>query len=215
MNLNYIFSIFIFIALAFFPAKAQVEMPDSIVISVVHGFRIKKEFRKAYKALPGMEYKTVGGLKGGHVEVHLDTLIYGFTDRPQAKIPHLFSHNKKRNNGLFQKKTTKEWLKANQNSKVTFITIPISKEQLMQLKQNYEDHIQSCPYDFALFGMRCASSVYDMLNNIGTLAPLSRSRTVMKIFHPRAFRKVVIPWALKKGYPVKIQEGIAEKKWDK
>ena len=190
------------------------QIPDSITVSIVHGHRVKKEFRKAYKALH-RSMKSVGGLKGGHVEIHMDTLAYGFTDTPQSKIPHVFAHNKKKNNGLFQKISKKEWSKKNKSSKVTFIMIPISEEQYLNLIQNYETNIKQCPYDFALFGMRCASSAYQMLNEVTILEPLKHSKTALKIFHPRAFRKFVIPWALGKGYPVRVQEGDSEKKWDK
>lgn len=192
------------------------QIPDSLTISIVHGYRVKKEFRKTYRALPGSGHgKSVGGLRGGHVEVHMDTVVYGFTDGPQAKIPHIFSHNKKRNNGLFQKKKLNEWKVSNQTAKITFIKIPISPKQFVQLKVNYENNIHSCPYDFALFGMRCASSAYDMLARVGLLEFRKKSKTILGIFHPRAFRKNVLPWAREKGYPIKIQEGITEKMWDK
>ena len=189
----------------------RAQISDSITVSVVHGNRVKKEFRKAYGAMRGSK-RSVGGLKGGHVEIHMDTLVYGFTDTPQAKIPHIFSHNKKKNNGLFQKISKREWSKKNKTSKVTLITIPISEEQYQSLIQNYETNIKQCPYDFALFGMRCASSAYQMLNTVNILEPLKRSKTIMKIFHPRAFRKFVIPLGPGKRLSCKVSRGKCRKK---
>lgn len=189
---------------------------DTLVVSVVHGHKVKKAFRKVYKVRSGKaSLKSVGGLKGGHVEVHLDGQVYGFTDRPQAKIPHLFPHNKKKSNGLFLKISEADWQKKNQSSQVTFIKIPLRADLRDSLQQQYEANIQASPYDFALFGMRCASSAYDMLARFGILEKRNRRQTVLGIFHPRAFRKKVLPWGKEKGYAVEVQEGIGEKKWDR
>ncbi|MEO1654449.1 MAG: hypothetical protein AAFU64_12960 [Bacteroidota bacterium] len=178
--------------------------------------KVKKEYRKVYIARSGKKsLKSVGGLKGGHVEVHINGQVYGFTDRPQAKVPHFFAHNQKKSNGLFLKISEADWQTKNKTSQITFFKFPLRLGQRDSLQQQYEANIQASPYDFALFGMRCASSAYDMLAQFGILEKRSRRKTVMGIFHPRAFRKEVRPWMQEKGYSIEIQTGIEEKQWDK
>lgn len=196
-----------------FGVKAQ----DTLKVSVTHGHKIKKEYWKKDKKLAkitGFTRRSIGGMRGGHVEVHLKGFVYGFTDRPNAKIPHIFPRSKK-NVGLFTKEDNRTWYNKKRNDKITYFYITLNKEQTSILQQKYEDYIQNSPYDFALFGKRCASSCYDMLMQVGILDTRSKIGINLGIFHPRKFRKILKKQAMKRNIRIEIQQGSKQKKWDK
>lgn len=187
----------------------------SIVVSIVHGHKISaKQYRESRTFIKGVKKKSVGGLKGGHVEVHIKGFVYGFTDDPPRKMPHIFGH-KKNSNGIFKKFAERKWQENNHGNKVTFVEIPISEEQFEGVISTYENNVANCPYDFALLGRRCASSCYEILANAGLFKKRSRLGTNLGILHPRAFRKYLLKLAEEKNYTVRIQEGSLNKKWDK
>lgn len=199
----------------FFPLflKAQ----DTLTVSVTHGYKIKRKYWKIDKKLAkvtGLARKSIGGFRGGHVEVHLGGFVYGFTDIPNAKIPHIFPR-KKKNLGLFTKREHLKWQKNHRNDKITYFYIPINKEQFLTLQERYESYTQKSPYDFALFGKRCASSCYDILMRTQILDKKKKLGIILGVFHPRKFRKLLKKQAQKRNIKIKTQEGFEQKKWDK
>lgn len=64
------------------------------------------------------------------------------------------------------------------------------------------------------FGMRCASSCYHMLSQIGITKLSSRFRSIREAFHPKALRKKLVKLAKEKGYAVTVQKGSTTRKWE-
>lgn len=188
---------------AFFLFTAACAQPDSakVIVYIVHGSK------------PGTanEYKAIGGYYGGHVVVQLDTFVYGFNYRSR-KI-HLFSSRRK-NKGVFEKEGVSEWKSDKKKFKITTIVFPVSYAQFMQLQKEYEERVAASPYDYAFFGMRCASSCYDMLSLGGLVKPSSHGHSIRTAFHPKALRKKLEKIANEKHYKIIVQPGSKTRKWE-
>lgn len=63
--------------------------------------------------------------------------------------------------------------------------------------------------------MRCGSSTYEILAQLGILKSYSHKKTVRKIFYPRKLRKRLFKKAKKNNWTVSREEGIDTRKWEK
>jgi hypothetical protein len=186
------------IVLLFFSFLVQAQ--DTIVVSIAHGSKPRRQFKD--------EQKTIGGKKGGHVVMLIDNNAYGFFF--QGYRIHIFPH-RKAPNGIFQKHTLKEWNKLTEGKKVTTIYIPVTQEEKQQLLKFYNGNLKSPAYDYAFFGQRCASSVY---NELKSIHKLKSGGYVKNAFYPGKLRRAIIKQNDVNHYKIVVKAGSVKRKWE-
>jgi len=95
------------------------------------------------------------------------------------------------------------------------IIIPITGKQKHKFDSITTAYLNKVPYCYAVFGMRCASSTYEILAQMGILPQYSHFKTYMKIFYPRRLRKRLLARAEKYNWAVIQKEGTPKRKWEK
>ncbi|MCX6317394.1 MAG: hypothetical protein NTW29_08905 [Bacteroidetes bacterium] len=190
---------FIFILLLYIPVNA-VQAQQTIRLHFLYGSKPAKEYKE-------VESKHFGGLKGGHVNIEVNGRVLDFLP---GKCP-LFPNNKKPSGGYYINHGI-SWDTA--NTKWTMITIPVNPAQMQQLEQIMDSFAKRTPYDYAVFGMRCAAASYDVLSRIGLVKKMKNAKKVTKFFYPKLLRKKMMKWAVRKGYPVIQHEGRRSRKWE-
>lgn len=178
----------------------------TVKVNIVHGSRPKVLYY-------GREYLMLGGKLGGHVVMQLDTFYYGFNFR-QPGMVHPWPFTPSYRSGIFEKESQTEWSRERADCRITIIEIPVTAQQYQQLLNNYERNIVRPSYDYAFFGMRCASSCYYMLSEIGVLEPCTRSQSIVRAFCPKPLRLRLLKEAKAKGYKVHVIEGSRRRKWE-
>ncbi len=178
----------------------QVFSQDTIVVSLAHGSKPNPQFKD--------EYRTIGGMRGGHVVIEIDNNAYGFYFK--GNRIHTFPHRNTKN-GVFQKETIKEWEQRTRDKKVTTIFIPVTTEEKLKLLAFYNANLKSPSYDYAFFGQRCASSVYTQLKSIHKLKGGSY---VFRAFHPKKLRKTILKQNDVNGYKINVKAGTVKRKWE-
>jgi hypothetical protein len=179
---------------------------DEIRIHFIHGSFPKKNCED--------QRIRVGGLLGGHVEIEVDSLVFGFEFEHPNQI-HIFSkEDPALYNSTFTKKTKAFWLQETEFDKMTSIYIPVSAAQKETLLSKlHRQHLQA-PYDYSFFGMRCASSTYEDLVEIGIFSQKSRRQYILNAFYPRLFRNKMWKWANKNNLEVVLKSGIECRVWE-
>lgn len=157
-----------------------------------------------------VEYEEVGGLQGGHVSLGLDSLEIGFTN---IKTIHVFP-KKEKPNGIFYWEYLKDFEDQVTDKKYITFIVPITGEQYIRLRTILLAYIAEPPYDYAVFGMRCASATYDVLSLIDLFEPKTRVRNIISNFYPRRFRRKMFELARKNGYTVIRVKGRKTRIWD-
>ncbi|MFA6128669.1 MAG: hypothetical protein WC699_15320 [Bacteroidales bacterium] len=158
-----------------------------------------------------VEYEEVGGLQGGHVSLGIDSLEIGFTN---GKVIHVFP-DKNHPEGVYYWEYLKDFEDHVIGKKYITFLVPITDEQYNKLKTLLLDYINNPPYDYAFFGMRCASATYDILSQIGIFKPQTRTLTVISNFYPRLFRRKMTKLAREKGYTVVKVKGRITRIWER
>jgi hypothetical protein len=167
---------------------------------------------KIYKAT---EEKWFGGILGGHVGVEGDRgNFYSFEKNGKNKI-----FNGGRNNSIYKIETEEEFwnvMKTKEDSiKRTTIIIPITQQQKQKFDSIAASYLKQSPYCYAVFGMRCGASTYDILAQMGFFPQYSRFKTSMKIFYPRRLRKRLLAKAEKNNWTIIRKNGTPKRKWEK
>lgn len=157
-----------------------------------------------------VEYEEVGGLQGGHVSLGIDSLEFGFTN---IKRIHVFP-KKETANGIFYWEYLKDFEDQVTGKKYITFLIPIREEQYIRLKAILSDYIDNPPYDYAFFGMRCASATYDILSQIGLFESKPFAKNIISNFSPRLFRRKMFELAHKNGYTVVRVKGRKTRIWE-
>jgi hypothetical protein len=157
-----------------------------IKVHFLYGSKPKREYKY-------VESKWFGGIMGGHVGVEIDSnKILNFV--PNGKF-HVFAkkYNRHSKYAIHSKNNFYEILGGNMTSvkKVVFF-IPITKRQKQKIDSLAQAYINQTPYDYALFGMRCASATYEVLAQLGVLKNYSYSKIYKKVFYPRRLRKQLL-----------------------
>jgi len=170
-----------------------------------------------YKKIASNLSKEAVRLIGGHIEIQIDEYVYGFETKYKNKIPHIISYEERKNfNGVFLKKDFLIWLEESKGELITSVKVPVTLKQKQKLIELYEKNLKETPYDYAFFGMRCASSAYQMLGTTGIVpAQESNTRYIMSSFFPRLFRKMVLSWANYNGFEVSVKEGRIDRYWER
>lgn len=197
-----IFFIAIIIVILSIDAFSQTKV-DSIKVIFLHGSKPAKNHKN--------EYKTVGGLRGGHIVTQIDSNVYGFNYKSKRirTFPHPF--NKK---GVMEKENVDNFLKLKKGAKITIVTIPVSSDEYNNIKNFYENNVNKANFDYAFFGMRCASVCYKGLSICNVYKKSSNFKSIRRAFHPKKLRKKLCKTAEQKGYKVEVMKGRAGRIWE-
>lgn len=192
----------IFISCLLFSSLAYSQTyTDTIRLNFLYGSIPAKGFKKT-------EPKWFGGLKGGHVNIEANGMIIDFKPGdPCAILP-----NNKKPGGGFHLSNSLYW--DTSSTKWASISIPVSKEQLASLTELFVSYTEDTPYDYAVFGMRCAAASYDLLSEIGLVKKLSDKNNILVNFYPKLLRKRMLKWAKENNYPIIFHEGRSSRKWE-
>ena len=178
-------------------ASSQTE----IKIHFLYGSKPAKGFKQS-------ESKLFGGIKGGHVNIELNGQFLDFMPGdcpllPERKNPSGGFHI---NNSVYWDPDSDKW---------ATVTVPVTNEQVKSLKDLFDAYAKKSPYDYAVFGMRCAAASYDVLSEIGLMKKISNSNNVIKHFYPKLLRKKIFKWAEKNNYAITYHDGKSTRKWEK
>lgn len=170
---------------------------------------------KPVKKYKSTEKKWFGGILGGHAGIEDDEgNFYSFEISGRNKI-----FNGKPDNSVYKTETGNEFwnvMETKEDSiKTTTIIIPISRQQKQKFDSITSAYCKNVPYCYAVFGMRCGASTYDILAQIGILPRYSRFKTCMKIFYPRKLRKRLLLQAEKNNWTIIRKEGTPKRKWER
>lgn len=171
----------------------------TIKLNFLYGSRPAKGYRQ-------QESKLFGGIKGGHVNIEAGGRVLDFTPGNNP----LFPQNKKPSGG-FSINQSVNW---DGDDKWKTIIIPVSEEQYMALQKIFDSVAARTPYDYAIFGMRCAAASYDVLSKIGLFKPYSNDKNVITHFYPKLLRKKILKWADRNNYTIISNEGRPSRKWE-
>jgi hypothetical protein len=189
--------LFIILLVYLIPANAQ---SDTILIHFLYGSRPARGYKNSEK-------KFFGGIKGGHVNIEMAGRTLDFF---KGKCP-LFPHNKKPtggfriNHSVYWDTTACKW---------ATVVIPISGDQAKKLDSLFTIYPKSSPYDYAVFGMRCAAASYDVLSKIGLFKPFSSRQNITKNFYPKLLRKRILKWAKENRFIIIQHPGRISRKWE-
>lgn len=153
---------------------------------------------------------------GGHVGIESDSnRVYSFEGRGKH---HIFAKRKKKHSIYREIDTITFWnifgTHGDSVKKLT-IVLPISNLQKQILDSVTKAYTADTPYDYAVFGMRCGASTYEILAQMGMLKQYSYFKTYMKIFYPRRLRKRLIKKAETYQWTMTRCEGTERRKWEK
>ena len=165
-----------------------------------------------YGSKPAKGYKKTesvyfGGLKGGHVSIEAGGKVLDFMPGNNPLLP-----NKTRPTGGFRLNNSIYW--DTTSSKWIFVYVPVSAEQYNKLQLLFDSLSKQTPYDYAIFGMRCAAASYDVLSMIDLFPELSIKQNVAAHFYPKLLRKKILKWARDNNYTIREHEGRSSLKWE-
>lgn len=178
------------------------EIIDSIAIHFIHG-SIPEENCSYNK-------NRLGGYLGGHVEIEVDSIVYGFLydSLPMDYLP------KEAFNSKFEKRGHFNWKNYTKNDKITTVFIPITIGQKENLKTLLYNYIKTPPYDYAFFGQRCTSSTAKILSDSKIINEFTNFESVIAFFYPRSFRNTLVSYARINNLKVDLKIGIDCHRWE-
>lgn len=177
---------------------------DTLTVHFLYG-------SKPAKGHKNTENKWFGGLHGGHVTVQVKDYLYGFG--PVGRN-HIFAH-RKNYHASFQKESHASWVNDTSDMKYLSVKIPVEKEEADSLVKIFNMWIGKTPYDYAFFGVRCASCAYNGLSNIGLLKKRSKFGFTYKYFYPKLLRKHLLKKAKYNQWKMVSHRGRMTRKWEK
>lgn len=182
---------------------------DTLKVHFLYGSKPRRQYRD-------VEPKWFGGILGGHVGIEADSnKIVNFG--PSGKF-HLFQHPRNKHSSFHIHSIPDFYAIMGgipDSMKKTIVCIPITPQQKQKFDSIATAYLQTTPYDYALFGMRCSAAAYDILGQLGILPVHSRSVTYKKIFYPKLLRKPLLKIAAERGWKVLRYEGTSRRKWEK
>ncbi len=194
----------IFLILCFTASQSQNDSLRYIKVHFLYGSKPKKQFKTT-------ENKYFGGLHGGHVSIQVGNMDYGF--EPTDKV-HIIAH-KRHYKANFVENIVNGHMRYDTTSKVVTFIIPISIEQYNNLNRINQNYCKVTPYDYAFFGMRCASTAQDILGQIGVVKKKRRFNNIVTTFYPKKLRKRMFRLAEKNNYTIIQRPGRASRKWER
>lgn len=189
----------------------SVEYTDTLRVHFLYGSKPKKAHKKTQE-------RWFGGMLGGHVGIQYDStrFLSFFYEGPV----HVFQKPKKKN-GKYELQSDTAFYHIMDEEKVVdsvktlIVSIPITAQQRKDFEDVCARYIAETPYDYAFFGVRCGSSTYDVLAQIGVLPELRYSKMWRKIFYPKKLRKRLITKAEKKQWKMRKKKGTKKRIWEK
>ena len=189
----------IFLLVTSFVTKASDSL-YTIKLNFLYGSKPAKGFKKT-------ESKLFGGLKGGHVNIEAGGRVLDFLPGNNPLLPN----NKKPTGGF---RLNQSSYKHPDTDKWITVIIPVSSDQYFKLQKLFDSLAGKTPYDYAIFGMRCAAASYDVLSKIGLFREFSNDKNVATHFYPKLLRKKVLKWADENDYDIIRHEGKPSRKWE-
>jgi hypothetical protein len=176
--------------------------------SLIHFIRLNFLYgSKPAKGYKDIEAKKFGGIKGGHVNIEAGDKVLDFMPGNNPLFP-----KDKKPSGGFRLNNSIYW--DTTNTKWTTVFIPVSPDQFSELQLLFDSLSKQTPYDYAIFGMRCAAASYDVLSMIGLFPEFSNSKNIATHFYPKLLRKKVLKWATENNFTVIEHEGKSSRKWE-
>jgi hypothetical protein len=171
---------------------------------------------KPAKGFEATEKRWFGGKRGGHVGIEWapeQVLNFG----PSGKF-HWFSNHRNRHS-QFTERTVAETFgtlsRSEEKLQTMSIQIPVDSAKLNRLVDIRNRYLSNPPYDYAFFGMRCASASDEILAKIGLTKQRSFWGTVFHTFRPRALRMRLLHKAEVYGWKVTRKTGSDHRIWEK
>jgi hypothetical protein len=158
------------------------------------------------------ESKWFGGIHGGHVSVGYQGRFISFLPNGNVQV---FKSKKKE--GVFVLETEGNFVFDTTGSRYAIFSIPVDSGTIQQFDSISKSKLDSAGYDYAFFGMRCASAAYDLLNLSGVpeFPKIGRKRMVKNYFYPKKLRKKFFKLAKKKQWYVLYRPGRKTRKWER
>lgn len=200
MKLKLIF----FLSVLFGFGFSQADTSHIIKVHFLYGSKPRHKYRAT-------EYKAFGGIHGGHVSIQVDDTDYGF--EPAASRAHIFPH-KKYKSAFVARPLNGSDRYSGESKTVTFI-LPISSKQYEGILQIHQNYCHIAPFDYAFFGMRCASATQQILGETGIVKKKKRFANIVTTFYPKKLRKRLFKLAAKNNYKVIKNEGRETRKWER
>jgi hypothetical protein len=200
---------FLFLLLPFLSFSQDIEpLTDTITVRFLYGSKPKPAHKSEQK-------RWFGGMLGGHVGIQYDEsryLSFFFEGRV-----HIFQHPRNPN-GKYELQTDSAFNyimdKDVDSVKTLVIYIPVTKSQKEKFLSICEAYINKTPYDYAFFGVRCASSTYDVLAQIGVVKKMKYFKMWRTIFYPRLLRYRLIHSAKKNHWEMVKKKGTHKRHWE-
>lgn len=191
-------------------AKKQIQpKTDSLTKSITVHFYYGSRPARGYK---GTESHYFGGIHGGHVSLQIDSTVFSFV--PAGMPVHIFAHRNKRQSTYISDQAS-SFLNDTAGCKFTSITFPISDSQYVLIQHLKTVYLDSTPYDYAFFGMRCAAAAYDVLGQAGVVKKRNNFTNVCRNFYPKRMRKRLIRRAKREHLQMVQHDGRKSRRWEK
>ncbi len=156
------------------------------------------------------ESRWFGGVHGGHVSLSYQKGYISFL--PAGKF-HIFP--KDSFHSVFETESEDRFVFDTTGSRYLIVSIPVDSVTRVRMDSIALCRIAKAPYDYAFFGMRCASAAYEMLAAAGVFPELKQANMVRKYFYPKLLRKEILSLAGQKGWPMYYRPGRKSRKWER
>ena len=107
------------------------------------------------------------------------------------------------------------WIKDSSSLKYTSVIIPVNDNNYSKVRTTLNNYLTKSPYDYAVFGMRCAAATYDVLEETGILRKRSRLGKWISFFYPQLLRRRLLKVANANHFTVVKNNGRMSRKWEK
>lgn len=181
-----------------------------IKVHFIYGSKPKPEFKNT-------ESPWFGGIHGGHVGIEFEAnKVFHFERKGKLRM---FPKPRCSENSQFAIQSLDSFYghfgSSASEVKKTFFIIPIKEEQYQTLCATIKRYIEHPPYNYALFGMRCASATSDLLEEILVFKDRSRFVTCVSTLYPKTLRNKLFRKAENEHWEYQVIEGSVTRKWEK
>ncbi len=171
---------------------------------------------KPYRHFGHSEYRSFGGIHGGHVGIELrEDKIINFI--PSGRLHWYSRHYKKHSKYEIDNWESFYAIMGGNPKEVkkAIVYIPISDSQARNFENITTTYLDETPYDYAFLGMRCGAAGYVLLGRVGLMKPHSNCVTSKKIFYPKKLRNRLFKMALANHWKVELTNGSVTRRWEK
>lgn len=208
MNSRTLYSLLVLVGF-FYIAPAMGQDSTSVKVHFLYGSAPADSFKD-------LESEWFGGMLGGHVGIEIDTnKVLHFL--PKGGL-HVIGRIKKNFKSRFMQSDTQSFWgifgTPPDSVKKLSIVLKISQAQKLALDSIALAYRAKVPYDYAVFGMRCASATYDVLSAAGILKYYHPKVNYPQHFYPALLRQKLINLAEERDWIMYRQEGTRRRKWE-